>query len=103
MQVMETSSSLQQHSGETDDDDYGDYGDDEITTACDDWNVHKGSRFTDGTVAVLKSLYRKGMIGWGRKHADDIQAAIAGTGLKLDQVKVCFVKGYSGMHITLTG
>ena len=34
MQVMEASSSLQQHSGETDDDDYGDYGDDEINTAC---------------------------------------------------------------------
>ena len=48
-------------------------------------------KFSDETLAVLKSLYKKGMIGWGRSHADEIKAAVATTGLQLNQVKVYYL------------
>ena len=50
--------------------------------------VKSSGKFSDETLAVLKSLYKKGMVGWGRSHADEIKEAVAVTGLQLDQVKV---------------
>ena len=49
-------------------------------------------------VAVLESLYRKGMTGWGKKHSTDIEAAISSTGLHLTQIKVMRAI-VSGLHI----
>ena len=45
--------------------------------------------FSEEAVAVLSSLYSKGMIGWGKKHATEIQTAVSATGLSHSQVKVC--------------
>ena len=36
-----------------------------------------------------KSLYERGMIGWGRKHAAAVVIAMETTGLTENQVKVC--------------
>ena len=41
----------------------------------------------------LKSLYERGMIGWGRKHAAAVVIAMKTTGLTENQVKVCYVLG----------
>ena len=50
--------------------------------------VKPTGKFSDETLAVLKSLYKKGMVGWGRSHADQVKEAVSITGLQLDQVKV---------------
>ena len=44
--------------------------------------------FSAEVVSVLQSLYRRGMTGWGTKHADSLEAAMRSTGLNLGQVKV---------------
>ena len=41
-------------------------------------------------VDVLEALYQMGMTGWGKKHSQDVDTAIASTGLHLTQVKVCW-------------
>ena len=48
-----------------------------------------GKPFSKEAGAVLESLYRRGMTGWGRKHSQDIESAVASSGLQLSQVKVC--------------
>lgn len=50
--------------------------------------VKSSGKFSDETLAVLKSLYKNGMVGWGRSHADEVKEAVAVTGLQPDQVKV---------------
>ena len=56
----------------------------------DAFNVGSASSkpFSEEIVAVLSALYEKGMIGWGRNHAKDIQTAISATGLSRSQVQV---------------
>ena len=54
--------------------------------------------FTPEVVAVLQSLYRRGMTGWGKRHSLDIESAVASTGLQLSQVKVC----YCGINKTIS-
>ena len=44
--------------------------------------------FSPEVVAVLESLYQKGMTGWGQKHSRDLESAVESTGLNLSQVKV---------------
>ena len=50
--------------------------------------VENGKPFPRETVAVLEALYRKGMVGWGKSHSNDISIATGSTGLNLSQVKV---------------
>ena len=45
-------------------------------------------QFSMEVVDVLEALYRRGMTGWGKKHSQDLDTAIASTGLHLTQVKV---------------
>ena len=45
--------------------------------------------FSEEAVAVLRSLYTKGMIDWGKKHAKEIQTAVSATSSSHSQVKVC--------------
>ena len=40
----------------------------------------------------LKSLYERGMIGWGKKHAAAVVIAMETTGLTENQVKVCVLR-----------
>ena len=61
--------------------------------------------FSEEAVAVLSSLYRKGMIGWGKKHAKEIQTAVSATGLSHSQVKVCcncYYRSYLCKELDLT-
>lgn len=51
--------------------------------------VQSNHPFSPEVVAVLQSLYRRGMTGWGKRHSQDIESAVASTGLQLSQVKVC--------------
>lgn len=48
-----------------------------------------GQSFGHEVTRVLESLYQKGMNGWGQNHETELRCAMAGTGLSLDQVKVC--------------
>ena len=45
--------------------------------------------FSEEVVAVLESLYRMGMIGWGKRHTREIHTAVTSTGLSHSQVEVC--------------
>ena len=47
-----------------------------------------GKPFSEEVGAVLESLYRRGMIDWGRKHSQDIESAVASSSLQLSQVNV---------------
>ena len=47
--------------------------------------------FSPHVVAVLQSLYQRGMTGWGIKHSEDLESAVKSTGLNLSQVKVCIL------------
>ena len=52
-----------------------------------------GKPFPKLVQQLLKSLYERGMIGWGRKHAAAVVVAMETTGLTENQVKVCYVLG----------
>ena len=57
--------------------------------------------FSGEVVDVLTALYQKGMIGWGRRHAREIETAISATGLSRSQVKVgC--KWYTCVYLMVT-
>ena len=49
-----------------------------------------GKPFPKPVQQSLKSLYQKGMIGWGKKHAAAVVIAMESTGLTENQVKVCY-------------
>ena len=40
-------------------------------------------------MAVLEALYKRGLMGWGRRHQGDIETAVKSTGLCPSQVKLC--------------
>ena len=48
--------------------------------------VENGKPFPRETVAVLEALYRKGMVGWGKSHSNDISIATGSTGLQVIQI-----------------
>ena len=47
--------------------------------------------FSHLVVAVLQSLYQRGMTGWDIKHSEDLETAVKSIGLNLSQVKVCIL------------
>ena len=55
--------------------------------------------FSPKVVAVLQSLYQRGMTGWGIKHSKDLESAVKSTGLNHSQVKVCMIVRYQSMKI----
>ena len=44
--------------------------------------------FSDEIHATLRSLYERGMTGWGKKHSVSLNIAKDTTGLNLSQIKV---------------
>ena len=46
-------------------------------------------QFPKETVAILDSLYSRGMTGWGRSHTADVQVALKSTNLNIEQIRVC--------------
>ena len=46
-------------------------------------------QFPKETVAILDSLYSRGVTGWGRSHTADVQVALKSTNLNIEQIKVC--------------
>ena len=51
-------------------------------------NKDNGKSFPKEAVDVLKQLYMKGMVGWGKSHSSKILTVTGMTGLTLSQVKV---------------
>lgn len=52
----------------------------------------RGQVFPKETTKVLESLYVRGMNGWGKSHALQLEEATTATGLDLGQVKVYVTK-----------
>ena len=50
-----------------------------------------GGEFSDDTQQVLKSLYKRGMTGWGKKHSAFLDLAAGRTGLTQPQIQVCLL------------
>ena len=50
-----------------------------------------GGKFGDETQQVLKSLYKRGMTGWGKKHSAFLDLAAGKTGLTQPQIQVCLL------------
>lgn len=55
----------------------------------DQFSAKSNKPFSEEVVAVLNSLYTMGMIGWGKRHQDDIEKEVSMTGLDRSQIKVC--------------
>ena len=51
--------------------------------------------FSEEVVAVFKALYKRGIMGWGRRHQRDIETSVKSTGICRSQVEVRF-----NCHIT---
>ena len=59
------------------------------TPIDEDTEVSAGQKFPEEVTAILERLYRRGMTGWGKDHAGDLDIATGSTSLTLSQVKVC--------------
>ena len=59
---------------------------DDSSTTCKEF-VPPGS-FSEEVHQILRSLYVRGMVGWGKKHSTNLNIAMARTGLNLSHIKV---------------
>ena len=50
-----------------------------------------GRKFGDENQQVLKSLYKREMTGWGKKHSAFLDLAADKTGLTQPQIQVCLL------------
>ena len=56
---------------------------------CHKNEICSGQKFPEEVAAILQGLYNRGMTGWGKVHAGELDVAVGTTSLTYSQVKVC--------------